>query len=148
ESEAKSKVVILLTDGVNNVGSVQPLDAAQIAEQLGIRVYTIGVGTRGKALSPVARSADGRYRYDYVDVDLDESTLQRIADLTGGKYFRATDEKKLKEIYAEIDRMEKTRIKVTEHNLRTDEYFWFARMGALLLAFSFLAERTVLRGMV
>lgn len=148
ESEAKSKVVILLTDGVTNTGSVQPLDAAQIAEQLGIRVYTIGVGTRGKALSPVSRYADGRYRYEYVDVDLDEKTMQRIADLTGGKYFRATDEKKLKDIYKEIDRMEKTRIKVTEHSLRTEEYFPFAAIGALLLAFAFLAERTLLRGMV
>ncbi|MEO8591632.1 MAG: VWA domain-containing protein [Flavobacteriales bacterium] len=148
ESESKSKVVILLTDGVTNAGSVQPLDAAQIAEQLGIRVYTIGVGTRGKALSPVARYADGRYRYDYVDVDLDEQTLQSIADLTGGKYFRATDTKKLKEIYSEIDRMEKTRIKVTEHSLRTEEYFPFAWIGAALLALSFLMDRTFLRGMV
>lgn len=148
ESEAKSKVVILLTDGVTNAGSVQPLDAAQIAEQLGIRVYTIGVGTHGKALSPVSRYADGRYRYDYVDVDVDEETLKGIADLTGGRYFRATDTQKLKDIYAEIDRMEKTRIKVTEHSLRTEAYFRFAWLGAALLAFSFLAERTLFRGMV
>lgn len=147
ESEAKSKVVILLTDGVTNAGSVQPLDAAQIAEQLGIRVYTIGVGTRGKALSPVQQYADGRYRYDYIDVDVDEPTLERIAEITGGKYFRATNEEKLKEIYSEIDRMERTRIKVTEHSLRTEEYFRFAWIGAVLIAFAFLAERTLLRGM-
>lgn len=147
ESEAKSKVVILLTDGVTNAGSVQPLDAAQIAEQLGIRVYTIGVGTRGKALSPVMQYADGRYRYDYIDVDVDEPTLERIAEITGGKYFRATNEEKLKAIYDEIDRMERTRIKVTEHELRTEEYFRFAWIGAVLIAFAFLAERTLLRGM-
>jgi Ca-activated chloride channel family protein len=91
--------------------------------------------------------ADGRYRYDYIDVDVDEPTLEHIAEITGGKYFRATNEEKLKEIYAEIDRMERTRIKVTEHSLRTEEYFLFAWLGAALIAFAFLAERTLLRGM-
>lgn len=147
ESEAKSKVVILLTDGVSNAGTVQPNDAGQIAEQLGIRVYTIGVGTKGKALSPVARYATGQYRYDYVDVEIDEATMRNIADLTGGKYFRATDERKLKEIYAEIDRLEKTRIKVTEHRSKHEEYFPFALMGGCLLVFGFLLDRSLLRTM-
>lgn len=147
ESEAKSKVVILLTDGVSNAGTVQPIDAAQIAEQLGIRVYTIGVGTRGKALSPVARYATGQYRYEYVDVEIDEQTLTRIADLTGGKYFRATDEQKLREIYGEIDRLEKTRIKVTEHRSKNEEYHPFALLGTGLLLIGLVLDRTILRAM-
>jgi len=147
ESEAKSKVVILLTDGVSNAGTVQPNDAAQIAEQLGIRVYTIGVGTKGKALSPVARYPTGQYRYDYVEVEIDESTLRSIADHTGGKYFRATDEQKLKEIYNEIDRLEKTRIKVTEHRSKNEEYFPFVLLGGGLLLFAFILDRSILRSM-
>ena len=147
ESEAKSKVVILLTDEVSNAGTIQPLDAARIAEQLGIRVYTIGVGTRGKALSPVARYSTGQYRYEYVDVDLDEPTMQRIADLPGGKYFRATDEKRLKEIYTEIDQLEKTRIKVTEHRAKNEEYAPFVWIGASLLFTSLFLDRTLLRTM-
>lgn len=147
ESEAKSKVVILLTDGVNNAGRVQPLDAAQIAEGLGVRVYTIGVGTRGKALSPVARYPNGQFRFDYVDVDLDEPVLEAVAELTGGQYFRATDEKKLRSIFQEIDRMEKTRMKVTEYSARHEEYFPFAALGGALLLLSFLLDRTILRTM-
>jgi Ca-activated chloride channel family protein len=147
ESDAKSKVVILLTDGVNNAGSVQPLDAAQIASSLGIRVYTIGVGTRGKALSPVARYANGQYRYDYTDVEIDEPMMKEVAGLTGGKYFRATDERKLKEIYTEIDRMERTRISVTEHSQRHEEYFPFAAAGAGFLLLGFLLDRTLFRSM-
>lgn len=145
ESEAKSKVVILLTDGVSNAGTVQPADAAQIAEQLGIRVYTIGVGTQGKALSPVSRFPTGQYRYDYVEVEIDEKTLRSIADLTGGKYFRATDEKKLKDIYSEIDRLEKTRINVTEHRQKKEEYFPFALWGTGLLLFGLVLDKTLLR---
>ncbi|MBL7951526.1 MAG: VWA domain-containing protein [Flavobacteriales bacterium] len=147
ESEAKSKVVILLTDGVNNAGTVQPNDAAQIAEQLGVRVYTVGVGTRGKALSPVARYATGQYRYDHVDVEIDEATMKSIADRTGGKYFRATDEKKLKDIYSEIDRLEKTRIKVTEHRSKHEEYEPYVLVGGLILLLGLLLDRTILRSM-
>jgi Ca-activated chloride channel family protein len=147
ESEARSKVVILLTDGVNNAGTLQPMDAARIAEALGVRVYTIGVGTRGKAWSPVQRYANGQYRFDYVDVEMDEPLLERIANLTGGRYFRATNENKLREIYREIDRMEKTRMKVTEHSRRREEYLPFALAGACCLLGGFLLERTLLRGM-
>jgi Ca-activated chloride channel family protein len=147
DSEAKSKVVILLTDGVSNAGTVQPNDAAQIAEQLGIRVYTIGVGTRGKALSPVARYATGQYRYDYVDVEIDEATMKNIADRTGGKYFRATDERKLKDIYGEIDRLEKTRIKVTEHRSKHEEYHPFVLLGGICLLTGLLLDRSVMHSM-
>jgi Ca-activated chloride channel homolog len=145
ESDSKSRVVILLTDGVNNAGAIQPLDAAQMAAQLGIRVYTVGVGTIGKALSPVARYPNGQFRFDYVEVDLDEPKLQQIADITGGRYFRATDERKLKEIYDEIDQMEKTRIKVTEHSMRNEEFMPVAFAGACLLLLGFVLDRSILR---
>ncbi len=145
ESKGKSKVVILLTDGMNNAGTIQPLDAAQIAEELGIRVYTIGVGTRGKALSPVAIYPNGQYKYDYVDVDVDEAMLKKVAAMTGGRYFRATDEKKLREIYQEIDRLEKTRVKVTEHSSHTEEYFMPLAGGCALLVLSLLLGNTILR---
>ncbi|MEB2343046.1 MAG: VWA domain-containing protein [Flavobacteriia bacterium] len=145
ESTSKSKVIILLTDGMNNAGSIQPLDAAQIAEQLGIRVYTIGVGTRGKALSPVAIYPNGQYKYEYVDVDIDEGMLEKIAGMTGGRYFRATDEKKLRAIYQEIDRLEKTRMKVTEHSTRTDAYFRPLLAGCSLLLLSLFLGNTWLR---
>jgi Ca-activated chloride channel homolog len=147
DSEAKSKVVILLTDGENNAGSVQPLDAAAIAREFGVRVYTIGVGTRGKALSPVALRPDGRYHYEMVDVNIDEKSMLGIAELTGGKYFRATDERKLRDVYAEIDQMEKTRSKVTEHSRHTEEYFPIVAWGCALLFVSFILDRTLLRTM-
>jgi Ca-activated chloride channel family protein len=145
ESQAKSKVVILLTDGVSNAGTVQPLDAAQIAAQFGVRVYTIGVGTRGQAMSPVARYPNGQYRYEMVPVEIDDASLTQVAELTGGKYFRATDKKKLVEIYAEIDRMERTRIKVTEHSRRNEEYFPLVLAGACCLVAASIANRTLLR---
>lgn len=145
ESTSKSKVVILLTDGMSNAGTIQPLDAAQIAEELGMRVYTIGVGTRGRALSPVAIYPNGQYRYDYVEVDIDEAMLQKIAEMTGARYFRATDEKKLRAIYQEIDRLEKTRMKVTEHSSRTEEYFRPLLAGCSLLFLSLFLGNTLLR---
>lgn len=147
ESEAKSRVIILLTDGVNNAGTVQPLDAAQIAEQYGIRVYTIGVGSRGKALSPVAIYPNGQYKYDYVDVEIDEDMMQQVAEMTEGRYFRATDERKLRDIYAEIDRMERTRIKVTEHSRRNEEYFPLVLAGAGCLLLAFVLDKSLLRTM-
>jgi len=145
DSDAKSKVVILLTDGVSNAGTVQPLDAAQIAQQFGVRVYTIGVGTRGKALSPVALYPNGQYRYDYVDVEIDEDMMRQVADMTDGRYFRATDNRSLKDIYGEIDRMERTRIKVTEHSRRNEEYFPWVMAGACCLLFAFVIDKSLLR---
>lgn len=146
-SDAKSKVVILLTDGVNNTGAVQPLDAAALAERMGVRVYTIGLGTRGKALSPVGRYPDGTLHFDYVDVDLDEKTLQGIAQATGGRYFRATDERKLKEIYAEIDQLEKTRFKVEQYSFKVEKYHALALWGTALLLGAFVSEKLFFRSM-
>lgn len=145
ESDGKSKVIILLTDGVSNAGTVQPADAAQIAAQFGVRVYTIGVGSRGMAMSPVARYANGQYRYEMAPVEIDEDMMTQVADQTGGRYFRATNNKKLQEIYDEIDRLERTRIKVTEHSRRNEEYFPLVLAGASLLAFAFLMDKTFLR---
>ena len=145
ESEAESKVIILLSDGENNAGSVAPLTAAEIAQSFNIRVYTIGVGTKGLALSPVAMYGNGQYKYDYTEVNIDEELLTDIAQLTGGQYFRATNNKSLEEIYKEIDRLEKTRINVTEHVRYKDEYLPFVFLATLLLAFEFLGRTVLLK---
>jgi Ca-activated chloride channel family protein len=108
DSKAKSKVVILISDGVNNVGEIAPLTAAEIAKTFGVRVYCIGVGSKGKALQPVALYPNGEMEYDYVDVDIDDATMTEITKMTGGKYFRATDRESLEKTYKEIDLLEKT----------------------------------------
>jgi len=145
DSDARSKVVILLTDGDNNAGSIAPLTAAEIAKQFGIRVYTIGVGSEGRALSPVAVFPDGRYKYDYVEVKIDEPTLQEIAKITDAAYFRATDEKALAKIYAQIDRLEKTKINVTEHSRKAEEYYMIALLGSIFLFAEFFMRKTLLQ---
>ena len=144
-STAKSKIIILLTDGVNNAGTVPPLTAAEIAKEYGIRVYTIGVGTKGKAKSPVAIFPNGQYKFDYVDVDIDEITLREISQMTGAKYFRATNEKSLESIYNEIDKLEKTKIKVTEFSRKKEEYFWFLVAALVCLGLEFFGKTVVFR---
>ena len=145
ESTRKSKVVILMTDGVNNAGTVQPLDAAQAAAINGIRVYTIGVGTRGMASSPYSYGFNGQYQYKMMPVEIDDEMLTQVADMTGGKYFRATDEKNLKKVYDEIDQLEKTREKVTRYSRHSDKYFPVLLIGCSLLALGLLLEQTFLR---
>ncbi len=145
DSKAKSKVVILLTDGVNNQGSVAPLTAAEIAKAFDVRVYTIGVGTMGKALSPIAMYPDGSFQYGYVDVNIDEKTLGEIAVMTGGKYFRATDNGKLKDIYKEIDRLEKTIFEEKNFTNKAEHFLPFAIAAALLLLIEFLLKNTVFK---
>jgi Ca-activated chloride channel family protein len=132
-SEAKSKVIILLTDGQNNRGEVDPLTAAQMAQAFDIKVYTIGAGTRGVAMYPVVDPFFGK-RYQPMQVNVDEETLQRIAQTTGGKYYRATDRRNLEAIYREIDGLEKTEIKVKEYT-RYSELFFYLVFGALALLF-------------
>lgn len=110
ESKAVSKVIILLTDGVNNSGFIEPKTAADLAVEFGIKTYTIGLGTNGNALSPIAYNRDGSFRYGMRQVEIDEDLLKEIADVTGGKYFRATDNESLEEIYDEINKLEKTEI--------------------------------------
>ncbi len=147
ESKAKSKVVILLTDGVNNQGKVHPVTAAEIAKQFNIRVYTIGVGTNGKAKTPVAIDPfSKKYIYDYVDVEIDEKTLTDIAKMTGGKYFRATDNQKLKEVYKEIDKLEKDKIKTIEYEIDLPEKsFPFLLIGFLLILLEFTLRSTIFK---
>ena len=143
DSKARSKVVILLTDGMNNAGEIAPLTAAEIAKTFGIRVYTIGVGTRGTAPYPVQTPYG--IRYQQMRVQIDEEVLQKIAAMTGGKYFRATNNKKLEEIYKEIDRMEKSKIDVKQFSKRQEEYMRFALLAALLLLLEWVLGSTVLK---
>ena len=144
ESEAKSKVVILLTDGVNNRGQITPMTAAEIAKAQGIRVYTIGVGTEGMAPYP-AVDMFGQMTFVNQKVEIDEKTLTAMAELTGGKYFRATDNAKLKAIYDEINTLEKSKVEVSEH-ITYDERFlaWLLAVLGLLVA-EFLLARLVLQ---
>jgi Ca-activated chloride channel family protein len=145
DSKAKSKVVILLTDGVNNSGSIAPELAADLARPFGIRIYTIGVGTKGMALSPVNIYPNGQYVYDYVKVDIDESVLKKISNATGGKYFRATDNAKLKAIYAEIDKMEKTIIEEKQYSRKAELFHPLAIAAFVLLIVEFLLKNTVFK---
>jgi len=136
DSKAKSKVIILLTDGVNNRGAIAPLTAAEIAKTFGIRVYTIGVGTRGMAPVPVQTPYGTRYQN--AKVEIDEETLGQIADATDGRYFRATDTEKLREIYLEIDKMEKSKIDVKEYSKKEEEYMRFGLLATVLFMIELL----------
>jgi Ca-activated chloride channel family protein len=142
-SEATSKVIILLTDGVNNMGQIDPLDAAKIAEAFGVRVYTIGVGTQGTALSPTGVYANGKYRFEWREVKIDEEILKKIAKTTGGEYFRATSEENLVGIYQQIDQLEKTKFNVLRYENKTEEFFWFILAGITLLFCEFIFRNTL-----
>lgn len=144
ESQAKSKVVVLLTDGVNNQGFIDPLTAAETAQQFGIKVYTIGVGTQGQALYPVKTIMGTRYQY--MEVQIDEALLEKIAYMTDGKYFRATDNASLKNIYASIDKLEKTEIDITKVSRYTEQFHLFALFAAACLLLSFVLRNTLFRG--
>lgn len=144
DSEAKSKVIILLTDGSNNSGSIPPVTAAEIARQFNIRVYTVGVGTNGYAPYPVQTPFGTQYQR--MKVQIDEATLTKIASITGGKYFRATNNEKLKEIYQRIDNMEKAKIAVTRYHKKTDHFLPFAVIALLLLLLEFLLKNTLFKG--
>jgi Ca-activated chloride channel family protein len=145
ESKAKSRVIILLTDGVNNRGFIDPLTAAGIAQSFGIRVYTIGVGTIGVAPYPVQTPFGTQYQD--MKVEIDETLLQKIADQTGGKYFRATDNRTLKDIYSEIDRMEKTKIEVTQFRHHKEEFYSAAMFAGFFLLLELFLSQTVFRKM-
>jgi len=141
--ESKSKVIILLTDGQNNAGSLPPLQAAQTAKAFGIKIHTIAVGTHGKA--PFLVNSIFGQRYVYQQVDIDEDTLKKISDLTGGQYFRATDLESLKTIYKQIDEMEKSEVKVIDHSEYTELFHYFLIPGLLILLLEILLSNTVLR---
>ena len=131
DSEASSKVAILLSDGSNNAGELDPITAAELASTFGIRFYTIAAGTHGTAPYPVT-DLWGRKTVQNIQVDVDEQTLQEIASLTGGKFFRATDNSSLQRIYAEINELEKTEIDVLEYQNYKELYAWFTIPGAIL----------------
>jgi Ca-activated chloride channel family protein len=148
DSPAKSKIIILLTDGVNNTGTVDPNLASEIAKEFGIKVYTIGIGTNGLAESPVGIRPNGEIVYDKVPVEIDEQLMKDIAQKTGGKYFRATDTKSLKEIYEEINQMEKTKIDEQKF-VNTDEKFHLlALISFILLCIDFILQKTLFRGFI
>ncbi|MBQ0095600.1 MAG: VWA domain-containing protein [Bacteroidaceae bacterium] len=143
DSQAKSKVIILLTDGSNNRGEISPLTAAEMARSFGIRVYTIGVGTNGTAPYPMPTS----YGTQYINmaVEIDEDVLRQIAQTAGGQYYRATSNSKLKEVYEEIDKLERTKLQVKEFSKNQEEYQPLALILLLCILASILLKQTVLR---
>jgi Ca-activated chloride channel family protein len=143
-SEAKSKVIILLTDGSNNMGSIPPLTAAEIAKDFQIRVYTVGIGTHGYAKIPVQTQTG--IQYQNMPVDIDEVTLKKIAGITGGKYFRATDNETLENIYTQIDKLEKAKIDVTQYHKKTELFLPFALIALFFLLLEFVTKNTLLKG--
>ena len=148
DSKTKSKVIILMTDGVNNTGVIDPLSAAELAKEYGIRVYTIGIGTNGKALSPVAYNPDGSLQYDMVPVEIDDKLLSEIAKSTGGQYFRATDNKKLAQIYTEIDKLEKSKIEELKYYQHQENFRPWVLLALVFLVAEFGLRHTVFRSFV
>jgi Ca-activated chloride channel family protein len=144
DSNAKSRIIILLTDGVNNAGAVNPLTAAEAAKALGIKIYTIGAGTRGEAPMPV-RDAFGRTRLQTVKVEIDEEMLQQVAAITGGQSFRATDTDSLEKIYESINQLETTTRKLKKYQQYDELYLWFLVPGLCLLLLELLLAQTRFR---
>ncbi len=148
DSKAKSKVIILLTDGVNNSGFIDPKIASELAVEYGIKVYTIGIGTNGMALSPNSILPNGSFQYSRVQVEIDEDLLKEIASETGGKYFRATNNKKLAEIYDEINKLEKTEVEEFKFYNYEEKYRPLVLLAALFLFFELMLRFTVYRSFV
>ncbi len=145
DSDAISKVIILLTDGVNNMGSIDPITAAEIAKTFAIRVYTVGVGSMGYADYPVQTPFG--MRYQKMQVEIDEALLQRIAEMTGGEYFRAVDNTSLQKVYDEIDKLEKSRIETREHSRREEVFMPWALAAVALLALELLLRYLFMKNM-
>ena len=145
DSDTKSKIIILLTDGVNNAGYIDPNTAAEIAREYNVKVYTIAVGTMGQALSPVNRRSDGQYMFAMSKVEIDVELLQQISNMTDGKYFRAIDRASLENIYAEIDRLEKTEIEVNVYKRYKDEFRMFVYLGLLAWLLWYVLSQTIFK---
>jgi Ca-activated chloride channel family protein len=145
DSKSKSKVIILISDGKSNVGEIAPLTAGEIAKTYGIRVYAVGVGTMGKALQPVAMYPNGQLEYDYVDVEIDEAVMTQIANMTGGKYFRATDKESLSNIYREIDKLEKTIISEKSFTNKAEHFLPLGIAALISLLMEFILKRIVFK---
>ena len=145
ESKAKSRVIILLTDGVNNTGFIDPQTAAELAAEYGIKVYTVGIGTNGMALSPYALNADGSIIYRMQQVDIDEPLMKKIAQVTKGRYFRATNNQKLQQIYDEINQMETTKIEEFKYTKVDEKFRWWVLVAGVLLLLEFVLKHTLFR---
>jgi Ca-activated chloride channel family protein len=145
DAKAKSKVAILLTDGVNNRGFVEPVVATELAKEMDVKVYSIGVGTEGMALFPIARHPDGGFFYDYVRVEIDEALLRNMADATGGRYFRAQNEDELNLIYNEIDQLEKTEVEVRVFKRYSEEFGFFVFWALALLVLEMILRNSWLK---
>ncbi len=148
DSDAKSKVVILLTDGVNNAGYASPMQAADAAKKIGVKVYTIGVGTKGQARTPVAQRPNGSFIYDWSTVQIDENLLKRIAKETKGEYFRAQDMNQLKAIYAQIDSLETTKIETTTIRRYKEKFHGFVFIAILCVFIQVLLANTIFKTIV
>ena len=148
ESDAKSKVVILLTDGENNKGSIPPLTAADIAKEFNVRVYTIGVGKNGTARMPAGKDFYGKTQYQQVPVKIDEEVLTKIAKNTGGRYFRATDKASLSSIYEEIDELEKTITQQTEYEEKDEQFYWFALLALTFFFIEYIFNKLIFKSIV
>ncbi|MBS9463329.1 VWA domain-containing protein [Flagellimonas sp. HMM57] len=148
ESKAISKVIILLTDGVNNSGFIEPNTAADLAIEFGIKTYTIGLGTNGNALSPIAYNADGTFRYGMRQVEIDEKLLQEIATATGGKYFRATDNEKLEAIYDEINKLEKTEIEEFKYYKYEEKFRPLILLAGALLLLEWALRNSIFKSFI
>jgi Ca-activated chloride channel family protein len=148
ESKAISKVIILLTDGVNNSGFIEPQTAADLAVEFGIKTYTIGLGTNGNALSPVAYNPDGTFRYGMRQVEIDEELLKEIAQVTGGQYFRATDNEKLEEIYDEINKLEKTEIEEFKYYKYEEKFRPLIFLAGVLLLLEWALRNSIFKSFI
>ena len=147
-SSSKSKIIILLTDGVNNSGYIEPLTAAQLAKEYNIKIYTVGVGSMGEALTPVTRRGDGQYVFAMARVEIDEQLMTQISEMTQGKYYRATDNAALQKIYDEIDKLEKTEIEVTRFTKYTETFHYFAGIALLLLLLHYVLKHFIIRSLL
>jgi Ca-activated chloride channel family protein len=145
DSQEKSRVIILLTDGVNNRGMIAPITAAEVAKTFGIRVYTIGVGTQGVAPYPVQTPFG--LQYQNAPVEIDEGILKTIAGMTDGKYFRATDNEKLEQVYKDIDKLEKSRIDVRQYKIRDEKFLGFALVAFILIIMEVIIRNTIFKNL-
>jgi Ca-activated chloride channel family protein len=148
DSKAKSKIIILLTDGVNNSGFIDPNTAAELAIEYGIKIYTIGIGTNGMALSPVGVDSKGKFSYANIQVEIDENLLMEIADMTGGKYFRATNNEKLEEIYNEINKLEKSDIEEIKYYNHQEKYRLYILLAVFFLTTELILKYTLFRSFI
>ena len=148
ESKAISKVIILLTDGVNNSGFIEPQTAADLAVEYGIKTYTIGLGTNGNALTPIAYKRDGSFQYGMRQVEIDEELLKKIAKVSGGRYFRATDNEKLEEIYEEINKLEKTEVEEFKYTRYEEKFRPLIFLAGILLLLEWGLRATVFKSFI